>query len=81
MCLDSIVSPLRLRWVKGCVNDRDLLRAIAITRGVERIRNKSTESVEEKKEEKKKRKKVLQPILPGLEFATFRSTSMALLCN
>ena len=78
-----MVSPLRLRWVKGiCVfkcilppalfcfvllNDRGLLRATAVTRGMERTPNKSqhTKLILEKN--------ILLPLLPGFELATFRS--------
>ena len=53
MCIRDRVSPLRLRWVEVCAslgvtchqhiwqNDRGLLRAIAVTRGVERTPNES----------------------------------------
>ena len=53
-------------------NDRGLLRATAVTRGVERIPNKSqyTKLTLEKK--------ILPPLLPGFELATFLITSSAL---
>ena len=48
-------------------NDRVLLRATAVTRGVERTPNKSqhTKLILEKK--------ILSPLLPGFDLATFRS--------
>ena len=63
--LDSIVSLLRIRWVKGaCVfrydlpNDRDLLCATAVTWG---WNGRTLE------------KNILPPLLLGPELATFRS--------
>ena len=47
-------------------NDRDLLRATAVTRGWNEHRNKSTEHLSMEK-------KILPPLLPGLEPATFGS--------
>ena len=79
LCLDSIISPLPLCWVKDvCMfrcnlplhfwqNDRGLLRATVVTSGVGRTPNKSQHrklSLE---------KKILPPLLPGLELATFWS--------
>ena len=75
----GILSPLRLRWVKGVFvfrcnlplalwqNDRGLLRATAVTRGVKRTPNKSQHI------KLILVKKILPPLLPGFELANFRS--------
>ena len=72
-------SPLRLRLVNmyACLgvtchlhfwqNDRGLLRATAVTRGVERTANKSQLTKLTLK------KKILLPLLPGFELETYRS--------
>ena len=48
-------------------NDRGILRATAVTRGVERTPNKSQHT------KLTLGKKILPPLLPGFELATFRS--------
>ena len=48
-------------------NDRDLLRATVVTRGVQRALNKSQHT------KLTLEKKILPPLLPGFELATFRS--------
>ena len=76
----GIVSLLRLRWIKGVYaylgvtchlhfwqNDWGLLRATAVTRGMERTPNKSQHR------KLTLEKKILPPFLPGFELATFRS--------
>ena len=78
LCLESIVSPLRLRWVKGvCMfrcnlppallaEYRGLLRATAVTRS-------RTDTEYESAHDVTLEKKCLPTLLPGLELATFRS--------
>ena len=78
LCLDSsIVSPLRLRWVKGgCVfrcnlhfwqNDRGLLHATAITLGRNRHQQMSQHA------KLTREKKILPWLLPGFEHTNFWS--------
>ena len=55
------------RHLHFCLNDRGLLRAIAVTRGMERTPNKSQHT------KLNLEKKILPPLLPGFEVATFRS--------
>ena len=55
------------RHLHFCLNDRGLLRAIAVTRGMERTPNKSQHT------ELTLEKKILLPLLPEIELATFRS--------
>ena len=66
-CLDSgIVSPLRLRWVKGVCVFRCFGR-MSGNRGLERTPNKSQHT------KLTPEKKILPPLLPRFELATFRS--------
>ena len=53
--------------LRFCQNDRDLLRATAVTRGWNGYRNKSQHR------KLTLEKKILPPLLPGLEPGTFRS--------
>ena len=80
LCLDSgIVTPLRLRWVKGICVFRCNLPLALVTEGPGSFTcqcgNMGVEQPSNKSQHTKLtlEKKFLQPLLPGFELATFRS--------